>query len=100
VLPFYCIFTATAAAAQQTRHITAATISGVISKRIRGSLLSQLPISTEFDSQRLPLGLRARVKEPGGALRHTPRAALQTLERASVPDMGSQKGTFVALLGL
>jgi hypothetical protein len=36
---FYCIFTATAAAVQQARHIRAATMSGVISKYIANQLL-------------------------------------------------------------
>jgi hypothetical protein len=40
-LAFHCIFTATAAAAQQTKHITAAAMSGVISKCIENKPLSR-----------------------------------------------------------
>jgi hypothetical protein len=52
---FYCIFTATAAAVQQTRHIMAATMSGVISisKCIREASVSQ---STELDPGSRALG--------------------------------------------
>ena len=39
--PFYCIFTATAAATQQARHITAATISGVIQNALQRQSAAQ-----------------------------------------------------------
>ena len=46
---FYCIFTATVAAVQQSRHITAAAMSGVISKYIAWPVLVPCPASQPAD---------------------------------------------------